>query len=85
MPNGESKNWIRFLITLESFYALHGDWPSVIHLYPFFIGELGEKLSTEDFQKLESKIRLEPDEDRPFLALDEVGNRFDYAHEPTPL
>ena len=84
MPNGESKNWIRFLITLESFYVLHGDWPSIIHLYPFFIAELQEKLSTEDFQKLQSKIRLKPDEDNPFLALDEAGNKFDYARESLP-
>ena len=40
MPNGESKNWIRFLITLERFYILYGKWPTVIQLYPFFIDEL---------------------------------------------
>ena len=75
---------MRFLVTLESLHAVYGDWPSVIHLYPFFIDELRKKLSAEDFQKLQSKIRIEPDEDRPFLALDEVGNKFDYAQESTP-
>ncbi len=40
MPNGESKNWIRFQVTLESFHSIYGHWPSVINLYPFFIEEL---------------------------------------------
>jgi len=79
MPNGESRNWIRFLITLERFIILHGKWPTVIHLYPFFIDELQNKLSKEDFQKLQSKIRLEPDEENPFLCFDEKGNKYDYA------
>jgi hypothetical protein len=79
MPNGESKNWIRFIITLESFYNLHENWPSSIHLYPFFIKEIEEKLSLEDFQNLQSKISLVADQSNPFLAIDEEGNRFDYA------
>ena len=84
MPNGESKNWIRFMITLEAFYTLHGTWPSMIHLYPFFIEELKKKLPQEDFQKLQAKINLYPDEDNPFLALDESGNTFDYSRDPNP-
>jgi hypothetical protein len=84
MPNGESKNWIRLQITLESFYILYDRWPLVIHVYPFFIRELEQKLSEEDFRKLQSKIRLVPDEDNPFLALDDSGNRFDYANEESP-
>ena len=84
MPNGESKNWIRFLTTLEAFYSIHANWPTVIHLYPFFLNELQEKLSLEDLVKLRSKIKLEPDEENPFLALDEFGNRFDYAREKSP-
>ena len=86
MPNGESKNWIwiRFLLTLESFYVLHGNWPTVIHVYPFFITELQEKLSKEDFQMLKSKIKLEPDENNPFLSFDKLGNRFDYARGRCP-
>jgi len=79
MPNGESKNWIRFLITLERFYILYGKWPTVIHLYPFFIDELQKKLSTKDFQTLQSKIGLDPDEKNPFLCCDERGNKYDYA------
>lgn len=79
MPNGESKNWIRFLMTLERFYILYGKWPTVIHLYPFFIDELQKKLSIEDFKTLQSKIRLESDEKNPFLCFDEKGNKYDYA------
>lgn len=84
MPNGESRNWIRFLLTLESFYILYGKWPTVIHLYPFFITEIQEKLSKQDFQILQSKIKLEPDEDSPFLTFDELGNKFNYSREKLP-
>jgi len=33
MPNGESRNWIRFLTTLEGYFALYGKWPTSIRLY----------------------------------------------------
>jgi hypothetical protein len=79
MPNGESKNWIRFQITLERFYILYGKWPTVIHLDPFFIEELQGKLSPGDFQILQSKINLVPDEHNPFLSLNADGNKYDYA------
>jgi hypothetical protein len=79
MPNGESRNWIRFIITLETFYRLYGKWPTVIHLYSSFIDELQNKLSTKDFQTLQSKIRLDPDETNPFLCFDEKDNKYDYA------
>jgi len=47
----------------------------------FFIVELQEKLCSEDFQTLQSKIRLIADEANPFLAFDEEGNRFAYSRE----
>jgi len=50
MPNGESKNWVRFKATLENFHSIYGHWPSVIKLYPFFIEELKDKLSGQDFE-----------------------------------
>ena len=81
MPNGESKNWIRFLVTLESFYILYGKWPTEIHLYPFFIKELQQKLSAQDYQRIQLKINLEADDSNPFLSLDESGNKFDYCKD----
>lgn len=80
MPNGESKNWIRLLITLEDFWLLYNCWPTTIHLYGFFIEELREMLSENDFEKLQSKIKLIPDDNNPFLAVDESGNKYDYCH-----
>jgi hypothetical protein len=74
MPNGESKNWLRLQMALGSFYILYGNWPTIIHLYPFFIEELQKKLSKSDFERLQSKIKLVPDEDNPFLCFDENGN-----------
>ena len=84
MPNGESRNWIRFLITLESFHFLYGNWPSTINLHPFFIAELEEKLPKEDFEKLRDKIVLKPEEENPFMASGEGSNTFDYAREGIP-
>jgi len=84
MRNGESKYWTRFLNTLEGFHTLHGKWPSAIHLYPFLKSELQEKLSKEDFKKLQAKIQLKPDEDNPFLAIDEEGNSYDFARTAPP-
>ena len=78
MPNGESKNWIRFQATLESFFFRFGHWPSESHLTPSFIAELEKKFSAADFGKIRSTIRLTPDADSPFLALDDLGNRHDY-------
>lgn len=84
MPNGESKNWIRLLTTLESFYALHGRWPTIIHLCSSFIDQLEEKLSKKDFERLQSKIKLVPDEDNPFQAFDADGNEFNYTRDISP-
>ena len=79
MPNGESKTWIRFQITLESFYTLYNCWPTSISLYQFFIDELHNKLSSDDREKLHAKITLIPDDDNPFVASDDTGNKYDYA------
>jgi len=78
MPNGESKNWVRFKVTLETFHSIYDHWPSVIYLYPFFIEELKDKLSGQDFETFQSKITLVPDEEHPFLAMDDSGNVYDY-------
>jgi hypothetical protein len=63
---------------------MHGNWPSKIHLYPFFIDELRDKLSPAEFQRLESKVTLIPNENKPFMAFDEAGNRFDYQRQRSP-
>lgn len=84
MPNGESRNWIRFLSTLEGYFALYGKWPTSIRLYSFFIKELQEKLSDEDFHRLQEKIKLIPDDDNPFLSSDEAGRTYDYSRQACP-
>lgn len=82
MPNGESKNWIRFKIALEEFWQHYNTWPTSIHLYGFFIEELSEKLSESDYKKLQSKIKLISDDENPFLAFDESGNNSRYDSTP---
>ncbi len=85
MPNGESRNWIRFLLTLESFNILYGTWPTQVCLYPFFIAELRQKLSEENFKVLQTKIRFAPDERNPFFASNDDGHKFDYSREKSPV
>jgi len=79
MPNGESKNWVRFIITLSSFFALYGKYPTIISLNTFFIEELKERLTKEDFIKLQSKIKLIADDGHPFMASGSDGNMFVYG------
>lgn len=81
MPNGESKNWVRFIITISKFYALYGKYPTQIFLQKFFIEELEEKLSEEDLLKLKSKIELIADDNKPFLAKGSEGNMLQYGSE----
>ena len=85
MPNGESKNWIRFLGALEGFYIMYGRWPEVIHMPPFFIRDLQEKLSEADLNKLQAKIKLVRDQDNPFCAYDDKGNEYDYSRVRGPI
>jgi hypothetical protein len=79
MPNGESKNWIRLCITLEGYRSFYGRWPETISLTPDFIEELQNKLTTSDFEKLQSKLKLIPDDTKPFECHDKMGNQFTYS------
>ena len=79
MVNGESRNWIRFLITLSAFHAKYGNWPTRIRVYSFFIEELKQKLSASDFVKLSGKLQFIEDNENPFFATDDYGNRIDYS------
>jgi hypothetical protein len=80
MPNGESKNWIRFCAAIEGFRSRYGKWPSTVKVLDFFPDELERVLSEADHAKLLSKINVIGD-DSPFVAIDESGNSYDYGHE----
>lgn len=79
MPNGESKNWIRLLITLNGFRNRYGHWPTAISIEPHFFEELQDKLTPADFKKLQSKLKLIQDDINPFQCHDEMGNQFNYG------
>ncbi|MBC8394340.1 MAG: hypothetical protein H8E17_17445 [Deltaproteobacteria bacterium] len=80
MPNGESKNWIRFCIAIEGFRVTYDKWPDKIHVPDFFIDELKEKFSESEYVKLTSKIELIGD-DSPYVAVDESGDTYSYGDE----
>ena len=74
MPNGESKNWIRFCGAIDGFRANYKSWPNRVRVPNFFIEELRTVLSPESFAKLESKIFLITDNKKLDLvkAVDKV-------------
>jgi len=84
MVNGESRNWIRFLGSIEGFFATHGHWPRKAFVYPFFIEELRREMPPEEFELLNSKIILIPDPDATFRCEDGHGNAYDYGRQGFP-
>ena len=83
MPNGESKNWIRFCAAIDGFRSRYGKWPTAVRVLDFFPDELKSVLSGSDHAKLLSKIKVIGD-NSPFIAVDESGNAYDYGREGFP-
>ena len=61
MPNGASKNWVRFCCTIDGYRARFGIWPEKVLVPEFFAEELSQVLSEKDYKKLESKISIVSD------------------------
>ena len=78
MPNGESKNWIRFCGAIDGFRSHYNSWPNRVRVPIFFIEELKTVLSPESFAKLESKVILIGD-DSPHIAEDGAGRSYNYG------
>jgi len=78
MPNGESKNWIRFCAAIDGFRAKYEHWPLSVGVPLFFIDELKSVLTEKDQTKLASKIDIIGD-DSTFNAFDNSGNFYDYG------
>jgi hypothetical protein len=81
MPNGESRNWIRLLSGIENFYAAYGHWPVRVFVYPFFVQELRQMMKPGEFDQLNSKIELIPEQEATFRYEDHQGRSYDYGHE----
>jgi hypothetical protein len=80
MPNGESRNWMRFCAAIEGFFARYKKWPTKARVPEFFIIELQEVLTKESFEKLSSKITLIGDES-PYIAEDKEDESYNYGLE----
>ena len=78
MPNGESKNWIRFCGAIDGFRAHYKSWPNMVRVPNFFINELKTVLPPESFTKLDSKLILIGDES-PYIAEDGAGRSYNYG------
>jgi len=80
MPNGESRNWIRFCGAIDGFRCWYKRWPEAVKVPEFFPDELEEKLSEEDQLLLAEKIHIIGD-GSSYIAMDESGNSYSYGHE----
>jgi len=80
VPNGESKNWLRFCASIDGFRARYNHWPKSVRVLDFFPNELKRVLSIEDYTKLISKINIIGD-NSPFIAIDETGKSYSYGEE----
>ena len=80
MPNGESKNWIRFCAAIDGFRARYNHWPRSVRVLDNFPDELKRVLSKEDYKRLTSKIGIIGD-NSPYIAIDETGKSYNYAEE----
>lgn len=78
MPNGESKNWVRFCAAIDGFRADYKSWPNRVRVPKFFIEQLKTVLSPESSAKLESKLILIGD-DSPHIAEDGAGRSYNYG------
>lgn len=81
MPNGKSRNWIRFLASLEGFYVTHGQWPDRAYVYLEFIEELKIIMKPADFDRLKGKLKLIPDAEATFKCEDDQGRSYDYGKQ----
>jgi hypothetical protein len=83
MPNGENRNWVRFLKVLTGFNVRFGCWPTRLYLPRYIIDYLPNYLSKEDFSKIEEKLELIAD-DRLIIAEDNEGRVHDFMKEGFP-
>ena len=81
MPNGEDRNFVRFIGCIGGFRDRFNKWPTKMKLDPDFIEELTEVLPPEDFQKLTRKMELIADDSNPwdglYVAEDGEGHVYD--------
>lgn len=81
MPNGESRNFIRFLRSIAVFRGKFRKWPSKIRLDDSFIREIQEVMDKTDYDILQEKIKIIPDSSNPWDGIyapeDDEGNKLD--------
>ena len=80
LPNGESKNWVRLCAAIDGFRARYGEWPTLIKIPQIIIDDLRSYLGDEMFEKVGSRLMVIED-DTGFIAADDQGRQYDYAHE----
>jgi len=76
-------SWKQFLITLSAFRKRYGHWPTKIHLFPFFIRELGVRPPQGDFETRNARINIIPDQKSFLLAHDDEGHSLSYSEADT--
>ena len=92
MPNGVDRNFVRYMSCISGFRAKFNHWPTRVRLDSSFVEELKEVMRNEDFQRMNEKITIIPDNSNPwdglYVAEDEEGNSYDlmqHGHGPREL
>lgn len=79
MPNGESRNFVRFLRSIAVFRGKFRKWPSKIRLSSSFIQELHEIMDKIDYEILQKRIKIIPDSssccEYVYIPEDDDGNK----------
>lgn len=80
MPNGADRDFVRFIRSIISFRDIFHKWPQKIYVTEYFIKELSEVMSPSDFNALQSKIELVPEDslcEISYRCTDDSGNYYD--------
>jgi hypothetical protein len=60
MPNGADRNWIRLCLAIDGFRARYGRFPLRVAIEQFYIDNLAEMFSEEEFRVVREKMDLVP-------------------------
>lgn len=80
MPNGFDRDFVRFLRSISCFKDIFHKWPQKIYVTDHFIKELSEAMNSSDFNALQRKIKLVPEDslcEISYRCIDHSGNYYE--------
>ena len=84
MPNGETRNWVRFCAAIDGFRQRFERWPTKVAVDPVIYEDLQWMFSEKAFRELNSRVRLDVRQGAMIAAEDGEGHVYDYGEEGFP-